>query len=152
MNNPNNPSIFQSDAFVIDPRTNEEMYDQEIAPKLALMAKACAELGFSFACQVEYPVERRAEAQVTLKESGEPTHQAGITAILTSDATWTQRLVLWAMQCAGNIDSLIITCCRYVRKNNMNYSASIVLRWFMRAALDDTEGKTSKSAEGGKQP
>lgn len=80
--------------------TNEEIYDAEIAPKLMEVGKRCEELGFSFAASVEYNYG-----------------DTGRTKVRPGESHFKQRLIHWAMECNGNVDSLILAIDRYAQEN-----------------------------------
>lgn len=86
-------------------KTNEQIYDEEIAPELMRLAKRCEELGFSFCANVEW-------------EPGE----TGRTAVQMPDAGCKQLLVHWASKCNGNVDALIMAIDRHAREHGHSSS------------------------------
>lgn len=80
--------------------TNEQIYDAEIAPKLMEIGKRCQELGFPFVASVEY-------------EYG----CTGRTKVRPGASHFKQRLIHWAVNCNGNVDSLIMAIDKYATKN-----------------------------------
>lgn len=79
--------------------TKEEIYDTEIAPKLLKIAKLCEKHKLGFAAAVEY----------------EP-FGLGRTVTYPADCSVAIRMVDWAVQSHGNVDSLIWGICRWARE------------------------------------
>ncbi len=87
------------------PAEREAIYDAEIAPELARLAKRCEDVGMSFVAEVEW----------------NPAEQAGgTTAALTVGSSFATRLVELACRCRGNVDTLITAILRHARKHGHN--------------------------------
>lgn len=89
--------------------TNEEYYDQHIAPKLTEIGHECEKLGMSFLAVCEY---KTGEEYATTK-----TIQAGSSLAI--------RLADGALQSEGNIDALILGIMKSARKHG---HSSLVLK------------------------
>lgn len=86
--------------------TNEEFYDKEIAPELLRLAALCQQKGMGFVASVEY----------------DPINGGrGTTYFIPPDEkdklSCAQRIVHWASQCNGNIDSLFLACDKHGQKH-----------------------------------
>ena len=87
--------------------TNEEFYDQEIAPKLLELCDKCKERDMSFLALVEF----------------EPEHR-GRTERMSSKISIGQRLAHWAARADGNLDAVVFAAKRYAKEHGHN---SVVL-------------------------
>ncbi len=83
-------------------KTNEQIYDEEIAPELLRLAKICEERGMSFIACVEYDAKNGGIGRTDFQMPDKSGQLSGA-----------QRLVHWAARCKGNIDSLFIACDRH---------------------------------------
>ena len=82
------------------PAEREAVYDAEIAPALAAIAKRCEECGMSIVAEVEW----------------DPADAAGgMTVALAEGSSFAIRLGKLALEVRGNIDSLLIA----LRKSNV---------------------------------
>ena len=87
------------------PKSNEQIYDEEIAPELLRLCNRCKELGMSFVANVEF----------------DPAIQGvGTTEFMMPDEggklSASQRLVHWAARSKGNIDKLFMACDQHGHK------------------------------------
>lgn len=94
---------------------SEEFYDREIAPKLEELANTCKENGMSLVALVEF----------------EP-NSIGETRLLHPDASLAMDMLAMCASSGKNVDAYIINLIRYLRKNNIDFSSSIVLRAFTK--------------------
>lgn len=79
---------------------NETFYDNEIAPRLTELARACEDRGMSFIASVEYAPS-----------------ETGSTILLSADSSFQSRLMDLATRCNGNVDSLIFALMKYAREH-----------------------------------
>lgn len=86
--------------------TNEEIYDQEIAPKLLKLCQRCQGLGMSFIACVEYDASNQGIGRTEFEMPDEGTKLSAA-----------QRLTHWAARSEGNIDRLLIAVMRHAEKN-----------------------------------
>ena len=75
------------------PSEREAIYDAEIAPELAKLAKRCEECGMSIVAEVEWDP---ADAS------------AGLTVALAEGSSFSIRLMKLASEVRGNVDSMFI--------------------------------------------
>lgn len=75
---------------------NEEFYDQEIAPKLLALCKACQDRSMAFVACVEYDPPNHGIARTEFQPPDEKDRLSS-----------SQRLVHWAARSNGNVDKLI---------------------------------------------
>lgn len=87
-------------------KTNEQFYDEEIAPELLRLCALCKERGMAFVASVEFDPLNMGR--------GRTEFQPVDTAETLSAA---QRLVHWAARANGNIDSLMIAVDRHAREH-----------------------------------
>ncbi len=87
------------------PEEREAVYDAEIAPELARLAKRCEDCGMSFVAEVEWNPEEMA---------------GGRTATLAPGSSFAVRLVEIAARVQGNVDALIIALQKYARTHGNN--------------------------------
>jgi len=80
--------------------TPEQIYDEQIAPKLLALAKECNEAGLSLVATCEWQPW----------ESGE-------TAFINKDASFAVRLVHAAIKAHGNVDTLMFWLVKYARQH-----------------------------------
>lgn len=93
---------------------SEELYDQEIAPKLLEIAKICKKAGLPMLATVWFDGE-----------------DSGTTRVFPTESNPSFTLAFAAHQCKGNIDKLCIGLARTVAEED---DGSIVLR-MLRAGL-----------------
>lgn len=86
----------------------EEYYDQNIAPKLLEIGKECENAGLTFIAVCEY-------------EGGD----YGGTRTIQPNSGYPIRLVDLAVQCEGNVDSLMFAVMRHAREHG---HSSIILK------------------------
>lgn len=87
------------------PAEREAIYDAEIAPELARLAKRCEDVGMSFVAEVEWnPAEQG----------------GGRTIALAEGSSFGVRLVELACRCMGNVDALITAILKHARKYGHN--------------------------------
>lgn len=91
------------------PAEREAIYDAEIAPALASIAKRCEECGMSLLAEVEWD---GAEAA------------GGRTIALAEGSSFAIRFAKLATEVRGNLDSMIIA----LRKSNVDLSQSLFMR------------------------
>lgn len=87
----------------MSPGDRETLYDKEIAPKLAELAKLCEDSGLSFAASVEW----------------EPGH-TGETMTLQAERGIKMNLAAWAIRCHGNVDALITQILKHGNEHGHN--------------------------------
>ena len=94
--------------------TNEEFYDNEIAPKLMELAAQCQERGMAFIACVEYDP---------------PSHGIGRTEYCPPDdsrkLSASQRLTHWSARSKGNVDALIMAIDKHAKEHG---HSSVYLR------------------------
>lgn len=86
--------------------SNEEFYDQKIAPGLLRLAKQCKARGMSFVASVEYDPLNAGRGRTDVQQ---PDEAAKLSAA--------QRLVHWAARANGNIDALMFAVDRHAREH-----------------------------------
>ena len=79
---------------------SEKFYDDEIAPKLADIARLCEAHGMSFVASVEFAPGN-----------------TGSTALLALSSCMTQRMTAMASRSDGNVDKLIFSLMTYAREH-----------------------------------
>ncbi len=80
--------------------TNEQIYDEQIAPKLLALAKECEEAGLSLVATCEW----------LPGESGE-------TAFINKEASFAVRMVHTAIKAHGNVDTMMFALVKYARQH-----------------------------------
>lgn len=90
---------------------SEQWYDEEIAPKLVELCKACKDRGLSFFAMVEYAHGDRAETRWIAPNAGLPMYMAPMLA-----------------HHGDNVDGFVINLIRHCRKMGIDWSSSMVLR------------------------
>lgn len=83
-----------------DARTNEQVYDEDVAPLLMKAALVCKERGMSLVVAVEYARD-----------------EIGQTTILQPGAGFWVRLVDFAARARGNVDILVMGLMRHAREH-----------------------------------
>lgn len=91
--------------------TNEQFYDEQIAPALLALAERCKERGMSLVATVEYEPKARAS-----------------TFSLTEEACLAMRMLAMCANAGENVDAYMIGLTRYCRENGVDTSSSIYLR------------------------
>jgi len=89
----------------------EDWYDQEIAPKLMELCKACNAHGMSFLSVVEYEPGSRSR-----------------TSQFTEDAGLEMTMLLHCSNTVPNLDGYVIGLIRYCREKGIDTSASMIVR------------------------
>ena len=91
--------------------SNEEWYDNEIAPALAELAKRCHERGMAFLAVVEYEPGDRGGTYSVTDHAGLPMHMLYLCA-----------------RTAPNVDSYIINLEKHCATRGLDTEASMVMR------------------------
>ena len=91
--------------------TDEEWYDQEIAPKLWELAKECEKRGLSFVCAVEC-------------ESG----TRSVIRSLTATAGLEMQMINHCVKTAPNIDAYVMGLAKYCREKGIRTDNSMIMR------------------------
>lgn len=86
----------------------EEIYDQDIAPKLLEIAKLCKENNFNFIATCHYH-----------KESGGTTLQISRPNIVT-------RMIIWAIESKGNLDLFFFKALRYTKNVCPDHNSMVI--------------------------
>jgi hypothetical protein len=89
----------------------EQFYDDHIAPVLLELAGKCNERGLSFLAFVEYDQNKTARTSQFMKDAGLE--------------MW---MVAMMMQSAPNLDSFMINFMKFCREENIDTSASMIIR------------------------
>lgn len=93
--------------------SNEQFYDDEIAPALAEIAKKCLEKGLSMVAVVQY---------------GEQAEQRGATYVTGGNSSLPMIMLRYCDQTAPNIDCYMIGMMKYCAKHSIDTSSSIFMR------------------------
>ena len=94
-----------------DPRTGEQIYDEEIAPALMQIAEKIKALGMSMVAVVEYAPNERGDTTVMGGVSGLEMH-----------------MVYMCAKTVPNVDSYILNLKRFCYQRNIDTSTSMVLK------------------------
>jgi len=86
------------------------VYDEEIAPQLALLAQKCVDNGMSFVSAVE---KDGLIAETSMFAPGFP---------------FSIQMVAYAVRAVGNIDKFAISCYKWAKKNGGIYSSMVLCR------------------------
>lgn len=89
--------------------TNEQFYDQEIAPQLKLLMNKCAERNMPFIAVVEFEHE-----------------QCGLTADVPESASVWVHLVLHAYATKGNLDAFVIRVVRWAQERKISIEETMI--------------------------
>lgn len=92
-------------------KQREKLYDTEIAPELARIARKADELGLSFLSVVEWGKDE------------EMIGQYGITSMFQDDVNVAVKIVDMAARARGNVDGLFIAIARTCRAQKLPHSS-----------------------------
>ena len=98
-----------------EPKDNEKVYDDEIAPALLALGKRCEEIGMPFLAVAEW-----APGEI------------GRTEAYPAETGLAFRLIAFAARSTPNFDSFAINLIRYCDANNIDTSSSMFLSRFSK--------------------